>query len=348
LAEKRLRVGIHVGHWDREPADLTAVAQEAERAGLDSVWTSEAWGSDGLVLLTWIAAHTRRIGVGTGILQIPARTPANVAMAAITLDHLTGGRLRLGLGTSGPQVAEGWYGERFEAPLERSDEYIRIIRAILRREEPVRFEGVHYHLPAAGGSGLGKALKTEVVPLRTDLPIYLAAMGPKNVSLAARVADGWLPLFFSPENRTTFDDALIKGFEAGGRSREDFDISPVVPVAIGDDVDECRDALRSILARYIGGMGTRETNFYNSLVRRYGYEDAAERVQTLFLDGKRAEAVAAVPDALADELSLAGPVPRVRERLEVWAEAGVTTLLGRVKDVRTVRLLAEAASEYRA
>jgi len=343
LAEKRMRVGIHVGHWERGPADLTEVAQEAERAGLDSVWTSEAWGSDGLVLLTWIAAKTRHIAVGTGILQIPARTPANVAMAAITLDHLTGGRLRLGLGTSGPQVAEGWYGERFERPLERSDEYIRIIRAILQRKEPVRFEGAHYQLPATGGTGLGKPLKAEVVPLRADLPIYLAAMGPRNTSLAARVADGWLPLFYSPENRDIFEGALARGFESSGRSREDFDISPVVPVAIGDDLGECRDALRSTIARYIGGMGTRGANFYNALVRRYGYEDAAERVQALFLDGKRTEAVASVPDALVDELSLAGPVERVRERLEVWAGAGVTTLLGRVRDVRTVRLLAQAA-----
>ena len=341
-----MRVGIHVGHWERGPADLTAVAQEAERAGLDSVWTSEAWGSDGLVLITWIAAHTRRIAVGTGILQIPARTPANVAMAAITLDHLTGGRLRLGLGTSGPQVAEGWYGERFERPLERSDEYIRIVRAILQRKDPVRFEGVHYRLPAVGGSGLGLPLKAEVVPLRADLPIYLAAMGPKNVSLAASVADGWLPLFYSPENRDIFEDGLERGFESGGRSRENFDVSPVVPVAIGEDLDECRDALRSTIARYIGGMGTRGANFYNSLVRRYGYEEAAERVQALFLDGKRAEAVASVPDALVDELSLAGPVQRVRERLEVWAGAGVTTLLGRVRDARTVRLLAEAAARH--
>ncbi len=343
-----MRVGIHVGHWEREPADLTAVAQEAERAGLDSVWTSEAWGSEGLVLLTWIAAHTQRIAVGTGILQIPARTPANVAMAAITLDHLTGGRLRLGLGTSGPQVAEGWYGERFERPLERSDEYIRIIRAILQRQGPVHFEGAHYRLPADGGSGLGKPLKSEVIPLRANLPIYLAAMGPRNTSLAARVADGWLPLFYSPENRGVFDDALSRGFKAGGRSRRNFDISPVVPVAIGDDLDECRDAMRATIARYIGGMGTRGANFYNFLVRRYGYEQAAEQIQTLFLDGKRAEAVAAVPDALVDEVSLVGPVPRVRERLEIWAGAGVTTLLGRARDVRTVQLLAEAASEYRA
>jgi F420-dependent oxidoreductase-like protein len=319
---------------------------EAERAGLDSVWTSEAWGSDGLVLLTWIAAHTRRIAVGTGILQIPARTPANAAMAAITLDHLTGGRLRLGLGTSGPQVAEGWYGERFERPLERSDEYIRIVRAILQRQVPVRFEGAHYRLPAVGGTGLGKPLKSEVVPLRADLPIYLAAMGPRNASLAARVADGWLPLFYSPENRDIFEKALAKGFESGGRSRANFDISPVVPVAIGDDLHECRDILRFTIARYVGGMGTREANFYNSLVRRYGYEDAAARIQTLFLDGKRAEAVAAVPDALVDEVSLVGPVPRVRERLEIWAETGVTTLLGRVRDIRTVQLLAQAADGH--
>jgi F420-dependent oxidoreductase-like protein len=346
LTEKRMRVGVHVGHWERSPVDLTALAQEAERAGLDSVWTSEAWGSDGLVLLTWIAAHTRHIAVGTGILQIPARTPANVAMAAITLDHLTGGRLRLGLGTSGPQVAEGWYGEPFERPLERSDEYIRIIKAILQRKDPVRFEGAHYRLPAAGGTGLGKPLKAEVVPLRADLPIYLAAMGPRNTSLAARVADGWLPLFYSPENRGIFEDALTRGFASGGRSREHFDISPVVPVAIGDDLDECRNALRATIARYIGGMGTRGANFYNSLVRRYGYEEVAEKVQALFLDGQKPEAVASVPDALVDELSLTGPVERVRERLEVWAGAGVTTLLGRVRDVETVRLLAQAAVRH--
>jgi F420-dependent oxidoreductase-like protein len=341
-----MRVGIHVGHWRRKPADLTAVALEAERAGLDSVWTSEAWGSDGLVLLTWIASHTRRVGVGTGILQIPARTPASVAMGAITLDHLTGGRFRLGLGTSGPQVAEGWYGQSFQRPLERSEEYVRIVRAVLAREQPLRFEGNHYRLPIAEGTGLGKALKSEVVPLRPGLPIYLAAMGLKNVELAGRVADGWLPLFYSPERHTIFETALARGLEASERSFEGFDIAPVVPLAIGNDLSECLAELREIVSRYIGGMGARGSNFYNLLVRSYGYEDAAEHVQSLFLEGRRSEAMAAVPDALVDEICLAGPVGRIRERLELWAGAGVTTLLGRTQDAATVRMLAEAAADY--
>jgi F420-dependent oxidoreductase-like protein len=337
-----VRIGIHVGHWEATPHDVSAVAVEAERAGMDSVWISETWGSDGPVLLAWIAARTRRIGLGAGVLQMPARTPASTAMAALTLDHLSGGRLRLGLGVSGPQVAEGWHGSAFPAPLARTREYVAIVRSVLRRDAPVTSSGPHYPLPLPGG--VGKPLKANVRPLRADLPVYLAAMGPRNVALAAEIADGWIPFLFSPERRERFAEALREGRSKAGRAAGDLDVAPMVPVAIGPDVAACRDRLRPLLALYAGGMGSAGVNFYKSLVTRYGYGEAADAIQAAFLAGRRTEATRLVPDAMIDELCLVGPVEAVRDRLEAWRAAGVTTLLAKARDVETVRAIAEAAA----
>ncbi len=340
-----MRIGIHVRHWEGSPHELVPLAREAERLGLDSVWTSETWGSDAIVLATWAAAHTERIGVGVGVAQMPARTPANAAMAAITLDHLSGGRFRLGLGTSGPQVAEGWHGVSFEHPLERTREYVDIVRAIVAHDAPVSYDGAHYHLPAVGGTGLGKALKSNVRPLRAVIPVYLAAMGPRNVALAAEIADGWLPLMFSPDRADVFAPPLREGLALRNPERGELDVAPMVWGAIGEDLAACRDAVRSTVALYVGAYGSKGANFYNSLVARYGYGSDAARIQDLFLDGKRAEAVAAVPDALVDELALVGPVARAAERMHAYRDAGVTTLLVQTTQVDTIRSVAAAASQ---
>jgi F420-dependent oxidoreductase-like protein len=337
-----MRIGIHVGHWEGQPHDLVALALEAERAGLDSVWTSETWGSDALLTLTWIAAHTERIGLGTGVVQMPGRTPAAAAMGALTLDHLSGGRLRLGLGVSGPQVVEGWHGAAFDHPLQRTREYVAIVRSVLRRDEPVTAGGPHYPLPLPGGQG--KPLKTNVWPLRAEVPVYLAAMGPRNVRLAAEIADGWIPFLYSPDQPGVFADALVEGFRAGGRPTTALDVAPMVPVALGEDLEVCRDRLRPLLALYAGGMGSRRSNFYHALVTRFGYGETADAIREAFLDGRRAEAKALVPDAMVEELCLFGPVARVRERLDAWRGSGVTTLLAKVNDVETIRALAEAAA----
>jgi len=316
---------------------------EAERLGFDSVWSAEAYGSDAVTLITWAAARTERIEVGTSIMQIPARTPAATAMTAITLDHLTGGRFRLGLGVSGPQVSEGWHGVAFDHPLERSREYVDIVRAILRRDQPVEYHGEHYDVPLRAGTGLGKPLKTIVHPLRPDLPIYLAAIGPKNVALAAEIADGWLPTFFAPGHADVFTAPIAEGLAKSGRARSAFDIAPFVPVIAGDDVQMCRDLVKPQLALYIGGMGARGRNFYNSLVARYGYEAEAARVQDLYLEGRKGEAAAAVPDALVDDVALVGPKERIADRLEQWKGAGVDTLIGGAFQMEALQALAEAA-----
>jgi F420-dependent oxidoreductase-like protein len=337
-----VRIGIHVGHWERRPRDVAGLAVEAERAGFDSVWVSETWGSDATVLLAGIAARTERIGIGAAILQLPARTPAATAMAAITLDHLSGGRLRLGLGVSGPQVAEGWHGMPFDHPIERTREYVGIVRSVLRRDEPVTSDGPHYPLPLPGGSG--KALKANVRPLRADVPVLLAAMGPRNVALAAEIADGWIPFLFSPERVDVFAPALAEGSARRDEAFTPLDVAPMVPVAIGPDLAECRDRLRPLIAFYVGAMGSRDANFYKDLVTAYGFGEVAERVQDAFLDGRRTEAAGHVTDAMIDELCLVGPAERVRDRIGAWGSAGVTTLLARAEDVATIRALGEAAT----
>jgi F420-dependent oxidoreductase-like protein len=337
-----VRVGIHVGHWEGRPNDVAELALEAERAGFDSVWISETWGSDAAILAAWIAARTQRIGVGTGVLQMAGRTPATAAMIALTLDHLSGGRFRLGLGVSGPQVAEGWHGTPFDQPLGRTREYVGIVRDVLRRDAPVTSPGPYYPLPLPRGAG--RPLKPNVRALRSDLPVYLAAMGLRNVALAAEIAEGWMPYLYAPRRADLFADALEAGWRRGGRDQATFDVAPVVAVAFGEDVGACQDQLRPHLARYVGGMGSRDANFYKDAVTRYGFGDAAERIQEAFLDGRRAEAASLVPDAMVDELCLAGPVERVRERLDAWRAARVTTLLAETQDVKAIRALAEAAA----
>jgi len=318
------------------------LALEAERLGFDSLWTAEAYGNDAVSVIAWAAARTSTIGVGTAIMQIPARTPATTAMTAITLDHLTGGRFRLGLGTSGPQVSEGWHGADFSKPLARTREYIEIVREILRREKPLEYQGSHYRVPLPGGTGLGKPLKTIVHPKRSDLPIYLAAIGPRNVSLAAEIADGWLPTFYAPSHADVFQASIDEGLATAGKRREGFDIAPFAPVIVGEDVQACRDLVKPTVALYVGGMGARSKNFYNSLVQRYGYEEAAAAIQDLYLDGKKGEAAMAVPDELVDDVALVGPKDRIADRLQAWREAGIDTLIAGAFQAEALQALAEA------
>jgi F420-dependent oxidoreductase-like protein len=322
--------------------DMTRIL-EAERLGYDSVWSAEAYGSDAVTPAAWIAARTERIHVGTAIMQIPARTPAMTAMTAMTLDALSGARFRLGLGVSGPQVVEGWHGQAFGKPLRKTREYVEVVRAILRREKPLEFRGEYYQIPYAGAdaTGLGKPLRS-ILHGRASLPIYLAAVGPRNVALAAEIADGWIPVFFSARRMAMFRAWLDEGFRAGGRAgtASGFDVMPMVPVVVGDDVAACRAAVKPRLALYVGGMGARGRNFYNDIARRYGYEDAAARIQALYLSGRKDEAAAVVPDALVDEVALCGPRERIRERLTEWMGAGVTTLMV-AGDVAAARTMAE-------
>jgi F420-dependent oxidoreductase-like protein len=336
-----MKLALHLGYSGPVASvDLEKVL-EAERLGYDSVWTAEAYGSDAVVPAAWLAARTERIHVGTAIMQIPARTPAMTAMTAMTLDGLSGGRFRLGLGVSGPQVVEGWHGVPFGRPLARTREYVAIVRAILRRERPLEFQGEYYRIPYAGpdATGLGKPLRS-ILHARPEIPILLAAIGPRNVALAAEIADGWIPVFFSPWRMKMFREWLEEGVRAAGKARGRFEIMPSVPVVVGERVDECRRAVKARLALYVGGMGARGRNFYNELACRYGYEEAARAVQELYLAGRKAEAEAAVPDALVDEVALCGPRERIRERLQEWRAAGVTTLMVG-GDLTAVRVMAE-------
>ena len=317
------------------PTDLIALAQEAERLGYDSAWAAEAWGTDAATVLSWLAATTSTLEVGSAIFQIPARTPTNTAMTAATLDLMSGGRFLLGLGVSGPQVVEGWHGEPWGKPLTKMREYVEIVRTVLRREI-VEHEGAHYSIPYSGpgATGLGKPLKLMARPLRPDIPIYLAVFKPRAVELAAEIADGWLPIFFSPERaRKTFPAPF---------AREDFDIAPAVPALVSDDVESARDALRPYYALYVGGMGARGKNFYNDLVSSYGFEAEAKQIQNLFLDGRQRDAAAAVPDRLIDEMTLIGPPDRIADRLAAWKDSGATTILISARDEKTLRAVAEA------
>lgn len=339
-----MELGVHVGHWNGDPGDVAGTARAAERFGYGSIWVSEAWSSDVATVLAWVAAHTDRIDLGAGVFQMPARTPAMTAMTAVTLDHLSKGRFRLGLGTTGPGVSEGWHGTAFEDPIGRTREYVELVRRMLRRDGPVTFAGEHYRLPAEGGTGAGVALKLGVRPRRSDLPIYLGAMGRRNVALAAEIADGWMPLLFSPDRAGVFAPALSEGFARRGGRPGRFDVAALVWVAIGDDLARCRDTVRPELALYVGGMGPPTRNFYNRLVARMGFEEAAGRIAEAYLDGRRAEATAAVPDRLVDEVALVGSVGRVRERLPAWREAGVTTIVARTADPQQLRALVDASS----
>ena len=333
-----MKLGLSLGYAPpgTNPADLFSLVEEAERLGFDSVWVAEAWGTDAVSVLGWLAAKTERIKLGSAIMQIPGRTPANTAMTAATLDLLSGGRFLLGLGTSGPQVVEGWHGQPWGKPLGRTREYVEIVRTALRRDV-VEHDGEHYGIPydGPGATGLGKPLKLMLRPLRAEIPIYLAALGPKNVALAAEIADGWLPIFVTPER---FDDAFGPSLAAAPAG---FEIAATASVLVGDDVAALRDTLRPHVALYVGGMGAKGRNFYNSLVRRYGWEAEAERIQELYLSGKQREAIAAVPDELVDAVSLVGPKERIAERLEAWRETPVTTLVLGTTQPEALQTLAE-------
>jgi len=332
-----LKLGLQLGYWGAAPPEgFVELAQEAEGLGFDSVWTAEAWGSDCFTPLAWIGAHTRRIRLGTAVCQLSARQPTATAMAALTLDHLSGGRAILGLGVSGPQVVEGWYGRPFAKPLARTREYVDIVRQVLRREAPVTSDGPHYPLPyrGEGAWGLGKPLKSITHPLRSDLPIFLGAEGPKNVALACEIADGWLPLYYSPFRPEVYAESLA-GMRPG------FEIAQLVQVNVSDDLAAALQPVKMMLGFYIGGMGAKKRNFHLELMARMGFEAEAHRIQELFFEGKRAEAVAAVPDDFADEISLCGPVERIRERLEAWRKTPITTLLLANRDAATLRTMAE-------
>jgi F420-dependent oxidoreductase-like protein len=323
-----MKLGVHVGYWGmgltRE--DQLAIVQEAERLGYDSVWTAEAYGSDAATILGWIAGQTTKIRIGSAIFQMPGRSPAMTAMTAATLDQLSDGRMILGIGSSGPQVAEGWHGQRFARQIQRTREYVAVVRQALSRER-LEFHGETLELPLPDGPG--KALKLTIAPVQERMPIYLAAIGPKNTTLAAEIADGWIPTLFSPEHVGEFRPLLEEGFAraGGGKGYDDFDIVPTVNVMVSDDLDSARDAMRPFVALYVGGMGSRKQNFYNALVQRYGFEDAARTVQDLYLEGRKDEAAAALPGELIDTLTLVGPAERVRERLAVFRDAGVGTLM---------------------
>ena len=335
-----MRLGVNLGYWGSGPSDGVALAQEAERLGFDSVWTAEAYGSDAVTPLTWVGALTSKIKLGTGILQMPARTPAMTAMTAATLDLLSGGRVLLGLGLSGPQVVEGWHGQPYGKPLVRTREYIEIVRRIWAREAPLDFQGEEYQIPIKDGTGLGKPLKLIVHPLRSRIPIYLAAIGPKNTELAGEIADGWLPIFYAPSRESAYLAPLDVGL-AKRQSTEPFDIAPTVTIVLGSDAQSCRDFVKPMLALYIGGMGARGKNFYNDLACRYGYEAAAHEIQDLYLDGKKKEATAAVPDALVDEVALCGPKERIAELLEPWKKSRATTITCGTNQPEALRVMAE-------
>ncbi len=322
-----------LGYWTASPPPrLIEMAKIAEDVGYDSVWTAEAYGSDVVSPLCWIGANTSRIKLGTGLMQISARTPASAAMTAATIDHLSGGRLILGLGVSGPQVVEGWYGQPFPKPLARTREYVELIRTMLRREAPVTFDGDHYPLPYPGGTGLGKPLKMTVHPLRAEIPIFLGAEGPKNVKMATEIADGWLPIFYSPYRNDMYEGITFP---------DGFDVACPVTAIVNDDVEAALSFVKLSLSFYIGGMGAKDRNFHLDVVGRMGFAKEAAHIQELFMSGRRDEAAAAVPDALADEISLCGPPERIRDRLAAWEESPVTTLLTGTQDEATVRLLAE-------
>ncbi len=337
-----MRLGLTAGQFGPQLNIDFDLISEAESLGYESVWTAEAYGSDAIVPLSFIAARTHKIGLGTAIMQMPARTPAMTAMTAMTLDALSGGRFRLGLGPSGPQVVEGWHGVAYGRPLTRTREYVTIVRKILERKEPLEHKGYHYEIPfrSEGATGLGKPLKS-ILHGRADMKIYTAAISPKGLECAGEVADGVFPVWMSPEKADIVESHVAAGLAAGGRKRADFDLAPFVSCVVGNDLDKCRFPVRAMLALYIGGMGARGKNFYNDYATRLGYEEAAVEVQDLYLDGKKGEAMAAVPDALIDEVALLGSKQRIADRLEAWKASPVDTILIGTGQPEAVRTLAE-------
>lgn len=331
-----MKLGLGIGAFGPPGGErLVALAKEAEALGYDTIWAPEIYGADCFTPLTWIGANTERINLGTSIMQISARTPASAAMHAVSLDYLSNGRLVLGIGVSGPQVVEGWYGQPYPKPLARTREWVGIFRRIVSRQGPVSFDGEHYKLPLPGGTGLGKPLKLILHPVRDRIPVYLGAEGPKNVALGAEICDGWIPMFLSPYR-------MMDMYQDAMRIRNsDFQIAAAVPVIIDDDVQRALNRIKQTVGFYIGGMGAKSFNVHKAHISRMGYGEAADRVQELFLAGRRDEAMAAVPNALCDEISLVGPKGRVRERLAVWRESPVTMLNVGAADRETLRFMAE-------
>ncbi len=325
---KQMKLGLGTGYWSSgPPGGVEQSIALAEDLGFDSMWVAEAYGSDCLTPLAWWGASTKKIKLGTSIAQISARTPAALAMSAMTLDHLSEGRVILGIGASGPQVVEGWYGQPYTKPLERTREYVSILRKIFAREERVEFDGNQYHLPAQGGTGLGKALRSTLHPFRPDIPIYLAAEGPKNVALAAEIADGWLPLFFSPKMDKFYRDALGEGFSKNGSRQENFEVASMVPIIVTEDVEAGANFVRPMLSLYMGGMGARGANFHYDVFVRLGYEGVAQHVQELYLQGKKNEATAAIPLELVEDVALIGPPGKIKDELPKWKDTCLTTFL---------------------
>jgi F420-dependent oxidoreductase-like protein len=342
-----MRLGISFGYqdWGAGLPGAIALAQEADRLGYHSGWVAEAYGTDAITPITWLLAHTEQLKMGSAIAQMPARAPAMTAMTAVTLDLMSGGRFLLGIGASGPQVSEGWYGEQYGKPLAKTREYLDILRAVWKREAPLEHHGEFYDIPynGPGATGLGKPLKIIVHPRTAEIPVYIASIGPKNVQLTAELADGWLPIFYSPTRaRAVWGDALTRGFAAADAERAaNFDIAPTVTVIVGDDVEALRDKVKPMVALYVGGMGAKGQNFYNDLACRYGYEDVAAEIQDLYLGGNKAEATALVPDDLIDDVSLIGPKERIADRLEIWKDAGVTTMIVAAAQPEALQLMAE-------
>lgn len=326
-----MRVGLNTGYWSAgPPAGITDRIVAAERLGLDSIWTAEAYGSDALTPLAWWGASTTQMRLGTAIMQMSARTPTATAMAALTMDHLSGGRFVLGLGASGPQVVEGWYGQPYPKPLARTREYLDIVRQVFAREAPVAFQGEHYTLPHPGGTGLGKTLKPTIHPLRQDIPVMLAAEGPKNVALAAEIGDGWLPFWFSPKSDEFYRKALAEGFAKEGsrhQGLDSFEVVSTLPVIIADDVEGCADFLRPMLALYIGGMGAKNANFHYEVFARMGWEQECAKIQDLYLAGHKPDAIAAVPTRLVEDVALIGPIAKITDEVQEWKETCITTAL---------------------
>lgn len=341
-----MKLGLQLGYWGAQPpADALEKILEAERLGFDIVFTAESWGSDAFSPLAWWGASTNRIKLGTSIVQMSARTPTATAMAALTIDHLSAGRMVLGLGLSGPQVVEGWYGQPFGKPLARTREYVDIVRQVLARQAPVTSDGPHFPLPYRGPNsiGLGKTLRPIVHPLRPDIPILLGAEGPKNVALTAEIADGWLPIYYSPKVAGMYRSWLDEGFSRPGSRRRasDFEILPNCSVVVTDDRDAVLESMKPMLGFYIGGMGAKEMNFHKNVFARMGYEKEAEQVQDLFFEGKRDEAIAAVPLQMVADISLVGTREQIRDELPMWEEAGITTLVVGARSIEEMRTVAE-------
>lgn len=340
-----MRLGLMLGYAAGKIQLPLELVQEADRLGVYAIWTAEAYGSDAVSPLAWMGAQTKNIKLGTAIMQMPGRTPANAAMTAMTLNQISGGRFLMGLGLSGPQVVEGWHGVSYARPLTRTREYVEIVRQIFARQERLTYEGKIYQIPynGADATGLGKPLKST---LQADphIPIYLAAIGPQNVTLAAEIADGWLPIFFSPQKYAQiYEPAIQEGFAraGGGKGYDRFDIAPMVSVVIEENMDIAYNMLRPMLALYIGGMGAKGKNFYNDLAVRYGFEEAAVKVQELYLAGRQGEAMMAIPPELIDEVALVGPRARVKERLSLWLNSPITTMNMTVFNVETLRAMVE-------